>query len=257
LQVIHAIARSRTEPERAETLVERLESMFKAGEIDFQPDVVCYDALINAFGWSSEKGKGRKAYEIFQKMLDLFKSGSNLSCKPDMITCNSVLNAAAYEEANNEAERTELMDIVVNTFESFQSAAPKFGWPNHITYATLLMAIAKHTDDSDKRYDLAETTFWQCAESGNVSVLVINQLHKTLPWERFANLMGPALFSDEGEKLSFAWRDLSRKWTRFAPKPKQRIATRPSQKHPSIHVTKSTIAKQVKDQGLFPWKDGK
>lgn len=48
LQVIHAIARSRMDPGRAERIVNRIENQFdETGDKDIQPDCVCYDALIN------------------------------------------------------------------------------------------------------------------------------------------------------------------------------------------------------------------
>lgn len=232
--VIHAIARSRTEPERAEAIMERIEKRYESGDRDVQPDCVCYDALINAFGWSDMKGKARKSHEIYQKMLSLFNSRRNSLAKPDIITCNSVLNACAYDRADSEEEREVIMDIVAQTLEDFQTSAPKYGWPNHISYANTLQAIERHVLDPQKRADMAESTFWQCCRSGQVSVLVVTSLHRTLsPWKRFAELMGDALSSTEGKNLHFNWRRLPKEWTRFAPPPKQRRSSRPSQKQSS------------------------
>jgi len=243
--VIHAIARSRTDPERALKVVNRLESMFESGETDVQPDVICYDALINAFGWSSVPGRAKRCYEIYKKMLNGYESGTNVHAKPDIITCNSVLNACAYEEIDDDDEKEEIMRIVVDTLEAFQSAAPKFGWPNHMTFAHVLLAISKHMSEDDvKRADLAEATFWQCCDSGHVSVLVITQLHRALSWNRFSRLLGEALFSEENEKLGFNLRKLPREWTRFAPKPKQRQGSRPSRRRPKMEVTKSLLSQK-------------
>jgi len=244
--VIHAIARSREAPERAERIVERLETMYEAGDTEVRPDVVCYDALINAFGWSTVEGRSRRCYDIFQKMLREYKSGKNLRVKPDIITCNSVLNSCAYEEVAGEAARADMINMVVDTMETFQSEAPEFGWPNHVTYSHVLRAISKHLPPSDqKRTALAEATFWQCCKNGHVSVLVVTQLHRALPWARFSELMGQALFSAADDvHLGFNLRKLPPEWTRFAPKkPKQRRESRPSRKEPSVEVTKSVIAK--------------
>ena len=232
-QVIHAIARSRIDPERAEEIVQRVEKLYELGDLDAQPDCVCYDALINAFGWSDRKGKAVKCFLIYQKMLGLFRSRRNVLAKPDIITCNSVLNACAFDAAETDVERAAIMDIVVKIVEDFQSSAPKFGWPNHITYANTLQSIHKHVVDPRKRADLAETTFWQCCQKSLVSVPVVTSLHRALPWERFADLMSEAVLSGEGEPLHFNWSLLPREWTRFAPKPKERRDSRPSQKRPS------------------------
>lgn len=166
-------------------------------------------------------------------MLELFRSRRNVLAKPDIITCNSVLNACAYDTAETEKEKAAIMDIVVKTLENFQSSAPKFGWPNHLTYANTLQAIDKHVIDPPRRADLAEATFWQCCQKGLVSIPVVTSLHRALSWNRFAALLSEALQSSEGEALHFNWRLLPRDWTRFAPQPKERRDSRPSQKQPS------------------------
>jgi len=232
--VIHAIARSRIHPERAEEIMDRVEKRFEAGDTDVKPDCVCYDALINAYGWSDMKGKSRKTYEIYQQMLDLYKSRKNILARPDIITCNSVLNACAFDQADSAEERAAIMDIVARTLEDFQASAPKYGWPNHLSYANTLKSIEKHVRDPEMRSEMAEATFWQCCKNGHVSVLVVTCLYRTLtPWIRFAELMGDALYSAQGENLHFNWRRLPREWTRFAPQPKERRNSRPSQKQSS------------------------
>jgi hypothetical protein len=203
--------------------------MYELRETDVQPDVVCYDALINAYGWSTVKGKGRKTYEIFQKTLHLYESGKNRFAKPDIIMCNSVINAICYDTADTDS------------LETFQSNTPKFGYPNHVTYANVLLAIAKHMPPGDKRSELAEASFWQCCEVGQVSVLVVAQLHLALPWDRFAQLMGPALKSEKNEALGYNWNELPTEWTRMAPKRLQRRDSRPSKRHPSVKTTRLLI----------------
>jgi hypothetical protein len=128
-QVVHAIARSRILPERAEQIVNRLEQMYESGDGDIQPDVVCYDALINAYGWSNQKGKSLKCFEIYEKMLHLYRSRKNPDAKPDIITCNSVLNACAFEDVETAAEHAAIMNVAVQILEDFQSSTPTFGRP--------------------------------------------------------------------------------------------------------------------------------
>jgi hypothetical protein len=255
-QVVHAIARSRALPERAEQIVNRLEQMYESGDSDVQPDVVCYDALINAFGWSNQKGKSLKCFEIYEKMLHLYRSRKNPDAKPDIITCNSVLNACAFEDAETASEHAAIMNVAVQILESFQSAAPTFGRPNHITYANTLRSIEKHMlpakDDDGKevasqRSDLAEATFWQCCQIGGVSVLVVTNLALVLPWDRLKKILGPALLSLDGENLRFTWRKLPREWTKFAPQPKERRDSRPSRKQYAAPVTKAALASRSRD----------
>jgi hypothetical protein len=252
-QVVHAIARSRTQPERAEQIVNRLEQMYESGDGDIQPDVVCYDALINAFGWSNQKGKSLKCFEIYEKMLHLYKSRENPDAKPDIITCNSVLNSCAFEEAETASEHAAIMNVAVHILEDFQSATPTFGRPNHITYANTLRCIEKHMlpaqddEDESQRCDLAEATFWQCCQIGGVSVLVVTNLALVLPWDRLKKVLGPALLSLSGENLRFGWRRLPREWTKYAPQPKERRDSRPSRKQYAAPVTKSAMASRRRD----------
>jgi hypothetical protein len=251
MQVIHDIARSRSDPERAERIVRRMEQQGgggdKAWDPSLLPDVVCYDALINAYGWSRVPGRSRKCYDIFQAMLESYRSGSNDLAKPDIITCNSVLNAVAFEPARTSEDRMERMRLTVDAFETFQGSAPDFGWPNHLTYAHMLLSIANHMDANDaRRAELAQATFWKCCASGHVSVLVVTQLHRALPWDRFRSVMGDdALFSSsDSEKLGFNLRKLPSSWTRFAPRPRHRQDSRPSQRLDPSQVTKSSLLQQ-------------
>lgn len=218
-----------------------------------QPDVVCYDALLNAYGWaSSTMGRGKKSYQIYQRMMEAYRSGSNPKARPDIITCNSVLNALAYEELDSKEERVEAMRIVVETYEAFQREAPRLGWPNHVTYATVLRAVVTHMEPGDeRRAALAESTFWQCCTAGHVSVAVVTQLHRALApraWGRLKALLGDALVSEEGAKFGFKWQKLPARWTRYAPPPRQRRHSRPSLKSQSPEVTKAAVVSAQKVQ---------
>lgn len=187
-------------------------------------------------------------------MLRLHQSRQNVDAKPDIITCNSVLNACAFDQAETTEENEAIMDVAIQTLEHFQSNAPKFGRPNHISFANTLLAIDKHLpaagpDDNgkDKRSDLAETTFWQCCQSGCVSVLVVKYLDLVLPFDRLSTLLGPALFSTRDERLRFGWRQLPREWTQYAPPPKERRDSRPSKRRAAVAVTKSAMASRRKE----------
>jgi hypothetical protein len=210
--------------------VDFLEQRHASGDSDVRPDIVCYDALINAYGWSDHVGRSLKCYSIYKKMVQLYESGCNVNVRPDIITCNSILNACSFEKVATDLKKGEIMDIVVQTLEDFQSRAPIFGRPNHITYSYVLQCIREHTTDPEKKTNLAEATFWQCARSGQVSVLVLTNLHKVLSWNRLSNLLGKALLSGKDDNLHFNFRLLPETWTRYAPSPKERRDS-PSQKN--------------------------
>ena len=231
--MVHAIARSRQDPERAESILQELEQAFQDGASTVQPDVVIYDAVINAFGWANNyAGKAEKCVEIFERMVELYESGRNMDSKPDIITCNSILNACAFEKATTTEEHDRIVETVVRILEEFQARAPEFGTPNHTSYSTAINAVRMHAShDASMRNELLETLFLQCCESGNVSVLVVNNLHKALPFDRFSNLLGDALMSDaSNDRLRFDPKKFPQEWTINAPSRKKPFLRRPSTK---------------------------
>ena len=211
------------------------------------PDVVCFNAAINAFGWSKLPGKSKRCFALLQRMIEASNSGDNQLAKPDIITCNSVLNACAYEKVGSDSERAEIMEIVVNTLETFQKRIPMYGYPDHATYSQVLLSIANHMPPEEKRYEMAEATFWQCCQAGHASVLVISALEQTLPWSRFASVMGSALKSKEGEKTAYDLSLFPKSWTRHTPKRIRGDRSRPSRRRDNgFHVTKATLTQTKK-----------
>ena len=250
-QTINAIGRSGKNPDKAAAILERIEVLARDGDKAVIPDVVCYNAVINAYGWSDQPGRALKCYSILQRMVELSDSGENMLARPDIITCNSVLNACAFDQPSTESEREEIMKVLVETLEMFQMQMPKFGYPDHATFAQVLLAIARQMPPGDKRYEMAEAAFWQCCRAGHVSVLVVSSLEQALSWPRFAALMGSALRSKEGEKTSYDLKLFPRSWTRHAPKKGTAEKSRASRKRDrGYQVTKRSLTQSSKNQML-------
>lgn len=221
--------------------------MAKDGNRAVVPDVVCFNAVINAYGWSDVPGKSSRCFALLNRMIEVSSSGANNLAKPDIITCNSVLNACAYEKVGTTSLRGEIMDIAVKTLEIFQKRIPKYGYPDHATYSQVLLAMSNHMPAEDKRYEMAEATFWQCCHAGHVSVLVVSALEQTLPWSRFAALMGSALKSKEGERLSYDLTLFPKSWTRHTPNRKWDDKSKASRKRDrGYQVTKATLTQAKK-----------
>ena len=86
-KVIKAIARSKLGPERAEAILKRMEQLGdQKGDNELKADVVCYNAVLNAWGWSEDPDKVLRSQQLFEHMLELYRSGSNKYAKPDRIT---------------------------------------------------------------------------------------------------------------------------------------------------------------------------
>jgi hypothetical protein len=123
-QVVHA-ARSRILPERG-TDCQSTEQMYESGRRRHSNHVVCWMMhLINAYGWS----KGQ-VFEMFRFTKDVAsaRSRKNPDAKPDIITCNSVLNACAFEDVET-APLMPRYECRGANLEDFQSSTPTFGRP--------------------------------------------------------------------------------------------------------------------------------
>ena len=115
-------------------------------------------------------------------MLQLYKTRENVDAKPDLITLNSLLNACAFSNAEDEEESAEAVQIAIDAYEMYQAEAPIFGVPNHLTYGTMLMIFNKLLPQNDKRDDLMKNLFYQCCEKGHVSGFVVVSYKKSLTY---------------------------------------------------------------------------
>lgn len=106
-------------------------------------------------------------------MLHLYKSRENVDAKPDLITINSLLNACAFSNVEDEEESTEAVEIAISAYELYQSEAPLYGVPNHLTYGTMLMIFNKLLPKNEVRDDLMKNLFYQCCDKGHVSGFVV------------------------------------------------------------------------------------
>jgi pentatricopeptide repeat protein len=259
--VVNAIGRSHKDPERAQAIVDRVETAYLEGLAprESKPDVILYNALINAFGWSNMEGKSQKCYQVLQHMIDLSESGKLPDAKPDTISFNSVLNACGYEKPNSFTTHEDIMKIVVETFELLKqghaNSETRFGKPDHNTYAQVLISINNHMDENDeKRISMAETAFLQCANDGLVGPQIVGKLEAALPHQRFQELMGQALFhkdSDEvpsGRKQYFDLSKLPRQWTANTPRRKGDWTppSRSRRRQNNYQVTKNVLSKNSK-----------
>jgi len=262
---ITAVARSKVRPDRAEEILRRMEDSYDKGinGDDARPDVVCFNAVMNAWAWSgdddgdeggendgdedgdnegdnegdsesSDAGEGggaRKALRAnahYERMLNLYESGTNVAAKPDLISCNALLSACAHSRTEDDNERAALVDVCVSALGRVQERKPELGRPNHVTYSTALLVFINHLPHCELRDDLSRTVFQSSCRDGQVSGLVVSSLLKAVSEGAADGLLGNALLKerdDEGRRI-FDARMLPREWTKYGGGRK----SRPSQK---------------------------
>lgn len=250
--VVNAIGRSHKSPERAKAIVDRVESYYLEGLTDKEgkPDVVFYNALINAYGWSDVEGRSLTSFEILKHMISLFESGRLTEAKPDTVSFNSVLNACAHEQTKDRSESETIMKTVVEAFELLNNDSQEYGRPDQRTYVQVLDSIASHMAKTDeKRTPMAEATFLQCASNGLVGPVVIPKLYATVPQSRFQALMGLASKGD-GSQLRFDVSELPTKWTANAMTRNSRNGRRSRSRRvqSNFQVTKNVITSTQQQQ---------
>eukprot|EP00957_Ditylum_brightwellii_P086204 6559144-Ditylum_brightwellii.AAC.1 len=51
-----------------------------------KPDVVSFNTIINAWGWSDTAHKAQRVWKICPKMKELYENGASNNARPDLIT---------------------------------------------------------------------------------------------------------------------------------------------------------------------------
>jgi pentatricopeptide repeat protein len=246
---VNAIGRSHKEPERAQAIVDRVESSFLESSTTWKtkPDVLFYNALINAYGWSDMNGKSKKCAEVLQHMIDLAESRKLPNARPDIISFNSVLNACAYEKPDTQASTSEILEIATETYERLSSGKGEqsFGRPDLSTYIQMMINIINHIPRHDERRELmAEAVFFRCAEDGLVGPAIVSKLAFALSKPRFQSIMGEALDKEKHNegKLVFDVSLLPQAWTAKLPwLQRGRPPSRGRRLKSNYQVTKNTL----------------
>mmetsp|Transcript_9332 Transcript_9332/g.13254 ORF Transcript_9332/g.13254 Transcript_9332/m.13254 type:complete len:778 (+) Transcript_9332:264-2597(+) len=234
--VINAISRSKVQPERAQKILDRLEELGNTKkDKNLHSDVVCFNAVINAWGWSNEADKAKRSFELYNRMIDLSASGQNRHAKPDIVTCNSLLNACAFIDSKDDEIRTEAIEIAVKVYELVHSNAPRYGTPNHITYGTMIMILGNLLPPGDLRDDLAKNTFWQCCKNGHLTGFMVAKIRKVVSNQVIKELFGDAAVSNaKNDEIKIDPKKLPDKWMQNGGGRK----SRPSRKNKYDQVSK-------------------
>jgi len=219
--VINAISRTKVRPERAEEILTRIEN-----SNEYQIDVVCYNAVVNAWGWSTEANKAHRANQIFQRMIELHSSGENVAAKPDVITLNSLLNACAFTSTDDKEDVSTAVDIAINAYELFSKR--KYGALNHLTYGTMLMIFNKLLPKNPLRTKLMKNICYHCCQTGNLSGLVVTQLLHGMPIKELKQIFGRAVIFDKSKTVRIDRRRVPKEWSKNESGGSR---SRPSKKH--------------------------
>jgi len=165
-------------PQLAESILDRVESRYKAGELSLKPDCKLYTAVINCWAHSDEPEKASQAYRVLHRMLDAYTSGNAVS-KPDLYAYNSVILACAVSKGSSE-DKKKAMKIAFQTFRKIKVTE---GYqPDEFAYTRFLKACNNLlTYDDKSRSKIVDAVFRRCCKDGQVSVTFLREMKRAPP----------------------------------------------------------------------------
>mmetsp|Transcript_7805 Transcript_7805/g.17616 ORF Transcript_7805/g.17616 Transcript_7805/m.17616 type:complete len:748 (-) Transcript_7805:33-2276(-) len=223
ISVINALSKSKVNPQRAQDILDRIDALNDTTNDDtLRIDVgcVCYNTVLDAWGWSSAPDKVQRANKLFHRMLDLYTSESNLQAKPNIVTLNSLLNACAFARVKGEeGHAAAILEVATNAFEKF--ADGEYGSANGLTYFTMLKIFNKFLPMNDDRTEKMKNVFHQCCENGYLDKKVFNQLEKGVPTNELKYLLGNGFSMDAAGKVRIDKRKIPQLGIRIKQKQKK------------------------------------
>lgn len=145
----------------------------EGSELNVAPDATSYATVINAYARSLNYGKADAAYELYQRMNNLYEHTGNEALKPNNIVYNSVLNACAFAIGDKE-EQCRAIQIASNIFAAMNEN--KYDDPDEVTYGTYLKVICNQMPQGKPRKKVAQAIFQKAISAGMVGHLVLKQI---------------------------------------------------------------------------------
>jgi len=229
--VINAISKSKVQPQRAQDILDRIEAVNELNDdttttttsadnddddnhLQIDVDSVCYNAVLNAWGWSSAPDKVQQANKLFHRMLHLYASGRNVRVKPNLVTLNSLLNACAFARVKGgEGHAAAVLEVATNAFEQFVVDETKYGSANGLTYGIMLKIFNKFLPrNDDLRTEKMKNVFHQCCQNGYLDVSIFSQLKKGVSTVELKHLLGDGFLMDTSGKVRIDKRKIPEHW---------------------------------------------
>mmetsp|Transcript_26677 Transcript_26677/g.62360 ORF Transcript_26677/g.62360 Transcript_26677/m.62360 type:complete len:303 (+) Transcript_26677:1-909(+) len=182
----------------------------KQGEIEIRPNDRTFHLVINAITNSHSETKAQKSLRILRRMDKLYQSGYK-GAKPNTLTYNTVLNAAASSEVSMDWKtKRKALDTAIFTLKELQSS--EYGQPTELSYSTLMKACSNllSTEDDPSLREIIENTFHQCKEDGQVGEMFLSRLREAAPEDLYRDLLSDVVASNKDEvtldDLPQSWR---------------------------------------------------
>ncbi len=200
---ILAKARMDDSAERAEGLLNEMESLYESGNQQVKPSAVSYVICISAWAKSNDREKVPRAQAILRRMKEAYRCG-NLDAKPTLSANNALLNACGFP-VGGPNERSHAATVVMETLKELDESNDISA--DHVSYATALKAFGRCIPPGKSRDDLVEREFQKCCIEGLVNDFVLREL------ERASLTVHSKLFGSE-DSLHTIMKKVPREWRR-------------------------------------------
>eukprot|EP00547_Thalassionema_nitzschioides_P018420 CAMPEP_0194235172 /NCGR_PEP_ID=MMETSP0158-20130606/2741_1 /TAXON_ID=33649 /ORGANISM="Thalassionema nitzschioides, Strain L26-B" /LENGTH=942 /DNA_ID=CAMNT_0038968577 /DNA_START=70 /DNA_END=2895 /DNA_ORIENTATION=- len=170
-------------------------------------NAILWNRIIQVWGYSKHPGK---AVEAQRCLLEMQAAG----VQPDVISFNSVLNAAAHTHLNGDPESKEdALKIALNIFDELKNC--DYITPDHVTYGCIMKCYRLLTEPSQERSETIRMVLEQCKQGGKVGELCLRELYSALTPEDFEKYIGVSAeeYSEKRHVPSLVLRNLPEAWT--------------------------------------------
>ena len=99
---------------RAEAILERMQELYEAGNVDIKPDTISFSTVISAWAKSGDPAAAKRAEAILERMQELYEAG-NVDVKPNTICLVlSFLRGQRVEIRLQQSERKQYLSACKN-----------------------------------------------------------------------------------------------------------------------------------------------
>lgn len=162
---------------KADAILKHAEGAYQADPKNFLLETILFNTAMGAWAKSNKPGAYKKARAILDRQMALHRSGCT-SCEPDVFSYTTVIASCAAESSHDEQERQKAFQVALQTYEEAQ--ASRRHRPNHVTYGTMLKAVARLLDGKARR-SVAYRIFNECCEAGCVGDMALSRLREAAP----------------------------------------------------------------------------
>lgn len=150
----------KTSPYKAEALLRKAERDFSTGAIDWRPNTLGYDNVIEIWAKSKVDGAPDRAFQLLERMDIIYKKFGSDRVKPSASTYGMVLLACANTPAKSDEKKLHHFNIAVRAFNHLQES--DYCKPDRTLYNRLLMCAIYLAPDRKTRVKMTRHIFTLC-----------------------------------------------------------------------------------------------